>query len=144
VIEYCGVGSSAEFFCYAENGIPTKQISRPKVRRAVLFHGVQAQYPALQVVLGVALMGALAWPVLRVQDFLQYGGSLSYYDFLLGALSLPGGWLIYDAFKRGWVLKLELERGVAKLAFNREAELDGLREFVRRANFGAGPPIEMP
>ncbi len=65
-------------------------------------------------------------------------------DFLIGALSPLGGWLVYEAFKRGWVLKLDFGRGGAKLAFDRGAEIEGLRDFVRAANSESGPRIEMP
>ena len=142
--EYFGVGCSRAFFCYSENGMQTKPVDRSKVQRAVRVHGAQAQYPVALVVFGAVMISTLAWPALRVWDAVQYGGSLSNYDFYIGALSPLGGWLIYEAFKRGWVLRLELELRVVKLAFNRGADLEGVRAFARRASSETGLPVETP
>ena len=55
-----------------------------------------------------------------------------------------GVWLIHDALKRGWVLRLELEHRVVKLAFDKAADAEGLRVFARQASTETGLRIEMP
>jgi len=119
-------------------------VRRSSIHRAGLRYGVQAQHPALLFILGVVLCGTLAWPVLRVVDFLANGGTLFGYDFYIGSLAVLGGWLVYDAVKRGWVLTLALERSTVKLAFDKGAEIEGLRKFVRHARAETGLWIEMP
>jgi len=142
MLEYRGVGCTRGSFFYVARGCATKSINLSRVRRVSLHHGIQAQHPMLLLAVGFTLVAFLAWPILRLLDFLEHGGSISSYDFYVGALALLGGWLVYDTIKKGWFLELELERGTTKLAFDRGAEPEGLKEFVRRASAETEMPID--
>lgn len=139
--EYQGVGVAKDFFCYVANGIPTKKVSTSRVVDVSLVHGFQAQYPAALLIIGIILVCFLLWPILRLVDLFQNDGNLSNYDVLVGGVAVTGGWTIYEAFRRGWYLRLKTSRGVVKLAFDRGAEPSGLSNFTKRIQEEAGIPV---
>jgi uncharacterized membrane protein YqjE len=139
--EYRGVGVARDFFCYVSNGIPAKKVSTSHVVDVSLVHGFQAQYPAVLLMVGIILVCFLLWPIFRLVDMFQNDGNPSSVDFLVGGVAVIGGWTIYEAFRRGWYLRLKTHRGAVKLAFDRGAEPSGLTNFAKRIQQEAGIPV---
>jgi hypothetical protein len=141
-IEYCGVRCEPEYFCTMDGRMRKNVVARSRVSRVVLDRGLQAARPMVQMLIGIALIGFLAWPLYRLWFLFRYGGIAFGREGALGALSILGGWLVYDAFRKGWFLKLETRFGAHKLPFAKGALPDGLEDFVQRVHSELGIAIE--
>lgn len=143
VVDYCGVRCTDDYFCTIEDGTQGNVFARSRVDRVALDYGNQASRPIVQVICGALLMGFLAWPVYRIWVFYRYGGTIWFAEAYVGVFALLGAWIIFNAFQKGWFLRLDTGRNIAKLPFSRKAQPDGLREFVRRVEVDLGVTIQL-
>jgi hypothetical protein len=116
-------------------------IRRDEVRTISVGRGAVAERPALQVVAGLALLGAGVWLLLgfiaMVFD-LEGGGSLRF-AWALGAFCLGlGGWALREGLRRGAFVRVETSSGMRKLALHGEVDDATLREFVARMALAHG------
>lgn len=120
-------------------------IRKADVRTIEVKYGWRAERPLLHGVGGMALagLGILGIKMLLGSDFiLSARWGLGFLVF--GAL---GGWLIWEAFRRGYYLHVACARESRKLIFAGEVRIDELRSFVRKIEelgYGIRDPGSIP
>jgi hypothetical protein len=81
--------------------------------------------------------------VLDTFHWLQGGGKREALAIMCGLLVPFGGWVAYDALRRGPILLLETRHGRRRLAFGSKVSREQLLAFVDSVNRGLSDPIEV-
>lgn len=108
-------------------------IPRSEVRGLELVYASAAERPAITAILGVALLLIALFPFAFLMLAFTRGGSFEAAVFYLTGFSVPGGWLLWFAFKKRRVLLVHTARGTRKLAFHRSASPEDIARFIADA-----------
>ena len=100
ILEFSGVRFTGEYLCCMQDGRRKDLTNRSELRRIVLRYGAQAPRPITQFTLGACMLPFIVLPLYHAYEFFMYGGTIFGKEAYLGAFSLLGGWLMYDAIKK--------------------------------------------
>jgi len=145
-LEHGGIRFSADLLAELDRGHPIIRIPREDVRRIALLWGFQAPRPVVQAVLGIGLLLAGIYILVKIiLELMAHGGNVLG-KLLIGLVivGLLGGWLFFEAFKRGYYLEVRTEKRVEKLRFDRRLSRDEIEEFIASVRSQMGWMIEIP
>lgn len=119
-------------------------MDRDEVQSLTIVSGVLSHSPILQVIIGgvVALIAlcATSWAIIE----LIQGDRPSRHMFASAVVVPFGGWVIYDALKVGYYLRIEGRTRTLKFTFTHKTDLEKIRDLVRRARAELGYDIFIP
>lgn len=145
-LEHGGIRFSTDLLAEVDRGHPVIRIPREDVRRIALRWGFQAPRPIVQAILGIGLLLAGVYILVKIiLELMAHGGEVS--GRLLIALvivGLLGGWLFFEAFKRGYYLEVRTEKRAEKLRFNRRLSREEIEEFIASVRSQMGWIIDTP
>ncbi len=132
VLDGGGIRFSKDFLVELGQDSLLNRIRRPEVVGIALRWGLQAQSPAVQAGLGIgASVGSFFILYRIIQELMAHGGKVE--AWLLAGLALfggIGGWLFFEAFKRGHYLEVRTEKSVEKLRFDRKISHAEIEAFL--------------
>jgi hypothetical protein len=120
-----------------EGTVSLVTIPRGEIRSVRLEHGVVSEHPMFLFVVAAACLAAGVIGIV----LLMSGEGFPKTAALSIALLIPIPWIVAAALRRGPVLLVETKRGVRRLGFGRDVALDGVPEFVTRAQEQQGLAI---
>jgi hypothetical protein len=133
MVEYCGIRISETSIAEMDGQQPTVVVQRPDILRVAIFRGWQAQRPLILFVFGAALLAVGLIPIPGIIDWLLFGGILSTAWVWVSTMILFGGYILYDASRRGYFLAIDGLNRHHKLCFSRRAKRSELQSFLRQA-----------
>jgi hypothetical protein len=145
-LEHGGIRFSTDLIAELDRGRSVIRIPREDVRRIALCWGFQAPRPFVQAVLGIGLLLAGIYILVRIiMELMAHGGQVVG-RLLIGLVivGLLGGWLLFEAFKRGYYLEVRTEKRTEKLRFNRRLSRAEIEEFVASVRSQMGWIIDTP
>jgi hypothetical protein len=116
------------------DGLPLVTIPRTDVIQIRLTHGLLTERPLIAIAAGIAVtaIGVFGIKLLAAVFFTNLRfpktGALASLGIVLGPL------LIYSAFRRGPILRVETAKGVRTLQFGKTLKPEDIPEFVDRAS----------
>jgi hypothetical protein len=115
---------------HLEDGHIVKSIKKTSIQKITVKNGFQAPHPVVQVFMGLVVSLVGLFPVLHVAFILLFGGRFWGLEaFLAGALLL-GPWLVYDACKRGYSLRVKFHRGSESWPFAGKPTPEEMTQFL--------------
>lgn len=145
-LEKGGIRFSEKLLAELDRGRPVVRITRGDVRHIALRWGFQAPRPFVQTVLGAGLLlGGVFILVKIILELRAHGGEISG-RLLIGLVivGLFGGWLLFEAFKRGYYLEVRTEKRAEKLRFSRQLSREEIEEFIASVRSQMGWIIDTP
>ncbi len=108
-------------------------IPRSEVRGLELVHASAAERPAVTSLLGLALLLVALFPFAFLILIFVNGGFMDTSLFWFSGFGVPGGWLLWLAFKKRHVLLVRTSGGTRKLAFHSSASPEDIVRFITDA-----------
>lgn len=137
-VELNGVRFEKDCISNIQDGRVFARMERDEVQSLTIVCGVLSHRPVLQVIVGalVALFAlcATCWAIIE----LIQGDHPSRHMFASAAVVPFGAWVIYDALKVGYYLRLEGRTKTLKFTFSRKTDLDRIRDLARQAHAELG------
>jgi hypothetical protein len=143
-MEQGGIRFSRDLLAEVDRGHPVIRIPREDVLRIALRWGFQAARPVVQAVLGIGLLLAGVYILLKIiLELMAHGGEVEG-KLLIGLVivGLLGGWLFFEAFKRGFYLEVLTGKRAEKLRFDRRLSLSEIEVFLASVQSRLGWTIE--
>jgi len=134
-IEYNGVRFWPDRIELLGAGSPIASEKKENVRCITARHMFQAERPLLQLIIGGVLLSFLVALIYNVALWLLFGGKM--YASTLYLMVIPGGlggYLVWQALKRGPLLLVELDHSQRKFPFNQKVDQDTLVRFLNEAS----------
>jgi hypothetical protein len=135
--------------CIAADGVaegtPTRRknlVGREAIRGLRAVRGFLAPRPLLLALFGVALLAVGLSPVPRLLGWLTSGGTTTDVELLLLILIPLGGWVVYQAAQRGYLLEVDTAAGRRRFEFDATVDAASLEAFLREAEQALGFMVE--
>ena len=116
----------------------TTHVYQSKIQRVRLAYTTPANRPVLEAVIGFFLTGGGIWGMVLCMEKLT---AFRYYAILV-SLGIVGVSMLFDVFRRRYVLLITLDNDTKKIAFARHANLPDVREFLKNAREKYGTVID--
>ena len=100
------------------------------IQRITLRHGVFAPHPLLLTLFGLALAAMGSVPFVHFILVARDGGHFTAYEIPLVSLLVIGLVVVFTAFRRGFFLLVETDRGHSRLRFPAKTSGDEIKAFV--------------
>jgi hypothetical protein len=118
LFEYRGVRVSGELISEVEDGRIMLSLPLRDVRRVELAYGGVAERPFVQIVVGAGLLAVGCWPLLHFAYCALRGGVFIEEEAWLVAAGAVGAYMIWQARREGWYLRVESATTVRKFVFH--------------------------
>ncbi len=123
---------------HLEDGHIVKSIKKASIQRITVKNGFQAPHPIVQSSMGLVVSLVGLFPILHIAFVVIFGGMFWGHEAFLAAALLLGPWLLYDAFKRGYSLRVKFHRGSESWPFTGNPTAEEMTQFlnVARQRYG--------
>ena len=134
-LEKGGIRFSETELAEVDQGRPVLRVRRERIQHIQLRWGSRAARPLVQVLLGTVFLatgcviqGLMLWEWLR-------NGGVIHVEVVVGLaiLALMGGWLLFDALKKGYFLEVSTDSRKEKLRFDRRLSLQKIESLLAEA-----------
>lgn len=141
-LRYAGVAVSRDRFAQVERGTATVSVRRAEVRTAELKYGPPSTSPALQLVVGVAVILVGLLPLVAIYGlYLGYPLAFPRATVAWFAWLVPGGWIAREAVSKRLFLRVATDAKTWILVFERDADAATAAAFADAARRDLGVPI---
>ncbi len=117
-------------------------IPRNAIQSLRVYRGFRARHPLLLAAFGIAVLGAGLIPALHLVRWLTRGGEFWNLEALALGLIPVGGWALFQAPQRGYLLVVDATDGRHRFEFEPTVEAAALEVFCSEVEQELGLPVE--
>lgn len=141
-IEYLNLVADESMLMEVVDGRLRAHVPREEVVGMEICRTTAAERPLAQIILGIALLGALYVPITSIIDWSEYGGALHETTVLICILPiLLGTWLLFTALRRSVVMRVHTKSGTRKLLIGKRADLAEVHVLAHKLSTAYNIPI---